>query len=515
VTARHRLLLTITAALLPSAAPAPSAAQNPFAAPHEVARDAGAPDLAINAAGDALLAVRGAPSRMAGDPPTGGEGVFVTARPAGAARFLAPVRLDDAQSGLVQVALNDRGDAIVAYVPILPLDPRPAAHRRRARRRARCASWRAPRAAASAPRRRSRCRRARHRARTASPVPARSGYATPRSRSGPDGTATIAWQEVDYAAERERVVAVVRRPDGSFGEPQVLDAPRVSSAPSVAADAAGRVVVAWSSAEPSGPSRVLSAQRGPGGGFGAPQEVPGSAGGAWPTVVAGRDGEAAVVFESGGSFASAGRLGGSFEPAQHFAQTGNRPTVAVGPAGDIGVVWSGPALFASVRAPGGAFDQPAETRYQGSVASNPLGVDALGTIVVLQQERGRLVAKLRPRGGAFGPAFDLAEDAAQPAMAPTPSATGSSPGSAGGAPARRSARRPTALRRRRCRRPRRSRRRPCASGSPSPPPCASRCGARAAASACCAPAAGAGSTARSPEGRWRSGCAGPAATSPR
>src|SRR4051812_25505880 len=91
--------------------------RGPFAPGQPVATDAGYPAVAVRPTGDAVLAVTRAARRMAGDPPTGNEGLYVSDRPAAAPRFGPPVRVDGAQAYGGAIAINAAGMVAVAYVP--------------------------------------------------------------------------------------------------------------------------------------------------------------------------------------------------------------------------------------------------------------------------------------------------------------------------------------------------------------------------------------------------------------
>lgn len=316
------LRLLLTAATLALAAPAAALAAGPFVEPSVVAQSGGWPDVAVRPDGGAAVSwTNSAEARDA-------HGVWVATRPPGGA-LGAPEQLFDRLSVGSDVDTNERGDVVVSWA--VADDPRPHLRVRRAG-----GPWGPVEAAPMPP-----LQPARH------PFDRRLITVGPRVVLAPDGTATLSWLEEDRAADTIRAVAVVRRPDGAFGEPQPLGPADV--APRMAGDRAGGVVIAWRGSDP-GPVQV----------------------------------------------AERAAASNTFGPPSTVAPSSlSRPHVAIGPRGDALVSWAGGAAG---RPPSGPWTGSAlDIRSTTAGAVNARGDGA----IAWTGEPGGLA--LRPAGGAFGP----------------------------------------------------------------------------------------------------------------
>lgn len=136
--------------------------------------------------------------------------------------------------------------------------------------------------------------------------------------------------------------------------------------PSVAVDARGAAVAAWSQESAGAATRVVTSSRAAGGRFGAPAEVPGSDG-LFPRVVLSAGGEAFAVWESTvalgtgsgrrleGAFRPVGGAFGAATPVTQAASFDELGDVAYDGHGDLFLTHHGERTELLIRRAGGAF----------------------------------------------------------------------------------------------------------------------------------------------------------------
>lgn len=210
----------------------------------------------------------------------------------------------------------------------------------------------------------------------------------------PDGAVLVSYTDSDSRSDDVRAVTALRRPDGTWTEPQVLDS-GVYGDPTVAADVTGLHVL-WA-VPPHGGSnnriRVLyTADASSDGHFGEPQMVSepdrdAVNGGRGPQFVANRRGDLLVAW---GAEWFSSQVEAAFRPAGGAWQqprvlsdgvpNSQRPTAALDDRGDALVAWTdGTYAWARFRPAGGAW-KPASSSFarQGTIDIMPAALDPDG-----------------------------------------------------------------------------------------------------------------------------------------
>lgn len=330
------------------------------------------PDVAMNAAGDAIVVWARAGI------------VQAIARPAGGP--LAPrvdlTRAGEAATG-TQVAIDDAGNAVVV--------------------------WEGPRGVEATVRSAS--------GSFSEPVNLAADQSRPRVAMDRAGGTVVVWTGSDS------VQAAVRPAGGSFSAPIKLSSGDPTDAsPEVAIDEAGDAIVVWDS-NLNGRSVVQAAVRPAGRSFSAPvwlsamdEQARGS------EVAMGPAGDAVAVWRrytaNGSSVRAAVRpAGGSFSTPVDVAPSGSSPHAAVDRAGNAAVVWtsySGPdssGAWAAFRPAGGSFSTPVPLANPGEPSDWPrVAMDQGGNTIAVWQGSSGARAAVRPAGGSFSAAVHLSAD---------------------------------------------------------------------------------------------------------
>jgi hypothetical protein len=201
-----------------------------------------------------------------------------------------------------------------------------------------------------------------------------------------DGTSTIVW------AQPGEVVAATREPGGSYTAPTTVFSGGIGPLPQVAMDDAGETIAAWLLVDPPGDTQIQAARRPtPGDPFLAAQSLSTlGAGAGEPLIAMNADGRATVTYLMDGT----GRLeevieaatrpaGAAFDaavavtPSEHVVVA----SVAVGGTGSTFVSWSRvgpPSIAAAVRPAAGPFGAPTPLMSTGSLASTSVAADGAG-----------------------------------------------------------------------------------------------------------------------------------------
>jgi hypothetical protein len=399
-----RALAGVAVTALAAVGPAGAAtAAGPFDPAVEIGPGGGPPAVAMTSRGDAMVAW--APqTRMCGTGPITEHGVWVSWRPAGGGPWLGPVRIHAGPAFPPALAVNERGDAVVAWLHG-SLPENSCTESAPDDLQVRVLSGGAWGPVETVPR---------------PPEPSDAAQSTrlhnddPRVAIGPDGTVAVAWRQFDWSAAGDnRAFAALRAAGGGFGPPQLLA--EADRPPDLAQDANGTFTVAlltdagMSGSRPTG--RIALAERQPGApSFGPTRPVATStAYDAEPELAVNRRGDGLVTWGDGAVHRPAGGAWGDPEPLHTWGRT----TSALNERGDAMVTWPGPNLSAQFRPAGGAFGPVAHAplRDPDSAVRNAAALDARGTAVVLQRidQRGRnrrLAGYLRFRDGPFAPPVD-------------------------------------------------------------------------------------------------------------
>jgi hypothetical protein len=428
-----RLAIVAAMALLWASTAAAHAAAPVFSAPVAIAGGAwpsdSAPPAALLAPDGRATVAWGGKGHEFTDPPTGGEGVFVSELPPGGGAFSPPVKVSDENAGGVQLASNDVGMRALGWMTTAA--PEQA-----------LTVMLAPAGTGFGP--------AEH-----VPIPPRAPATQPGviedSRSvavsslavAPDGTLAVTYIDIDRRADNLRGVVVMRRPDGHWTEPQTLDDQlRPPETPVVAADGLGGLHVMWTGAPNDGSSRhvvLYVADAGSDGRFGPARELSepdqdvDSA--TAPKLIANRRGDVLAAWEgrapadyvhppgTGGRIeASVRSAGGDWSAPKVFSSDASswaeRATAALDDRGDALVVWtSGILALGSVRPAGGDWG-PVNFAFAGqnAVDEMPAALDAGGTGLVTAAVAGpggatnKIVAYVVPPGGKFEPPVTVSSD---------------------------------------------------------------------------------------------------------
>lgn len=244
-----------------------------------------------------------------------------------------------------------------------------------------------------------------------------------------DGTTAVGFQRSTVSTEHP--IVVLRAPDGTFGEPQVLDA-GVINGPSLRADGNGGILAMWSGYSPGTRGTLIRvadrAPRAPA--FGAPATLSSPSTNADnnsspPALAVNGRGDALVAWSPmpitdfalpGASVAwtSHRAAGGSWSAPQEMAVSGNRPHVALNARGDgILVGEAGLGVGAAFRPAGGAFefDWPAPLKH-GLSMNVPVALDDAGNAVAVNAATPPapapgIAAVIRPPAGCFGEEVDV------------------------------------------------------------------------------------------------------------
>ncbi len=202
------------------------------------------------------------------------------------------------------------------------------------------------------------------------------------------------------------ISAYVRDAGGSFGSEQTLATAAPPQAIQVAESETGDAVVAWTE-HVRGHYAIRAARRTPGGGFGAPLDVPGGADDQpsnLQAAVAG-GGEIVLTWMAGGHVRAA-IAGAGFGPQQAIGDAQGAPQLAGAPDGRALIAfWTGNEVRVAERAPGGSF-APATTlatttdRYgvQPAVAVRSGGGAVVAWYALIENGAS---AAVRPGPGAF------------------------------------------------------------------------------------------------------------------
>src|SRR4051812_32702909 len=237
----------------------------------------------------------------------------------------------------------------------------------------------------------------------------------------PDGAVLVGYLENDPQAEVLRSITVLRRPDGSWTEPQVLN--DYAHGPKVVADATGGLHAMWQ-LQPHGtedPVTLNVADAGPDGHFGPGRVVSNPDRRSSGHLVGNRRGDLLVDWSAqangpviGATYRAAGGDWEQPEVLYGGIPYGERSSGAIGDHGDAAVAWTNGNAFAASRPAGGAW-APMSTTFvrQGSLNPYQLTMDANGTgLLVSSAVRSEgtsdtIVAAAIPRGGALEPVSDV------------------------------------------------------------------------------------------------------------
>lgn len=221
------------------------------------------------------------------------------------------------------------------------------------------------------------------------------------TRSARAGVAMDAAGNAIAVWERDGVIrARIRPAGGSFGSTIDLTAPGMASGPTVAMNAGGDAIVAWSRSD--GANRIVQARMRPAGGaFGPTDDAISSPG-------EDADGATAALDAAGGAIvawsrsdganervqAASAPAGGSFGAPVDLSPSGGdafSPALAIDPAGDAVVAWStetGPdqIVQAARRPSGGGFALPVDVSAPtGRSTDVVIGIDDEGSPLVVWQ----------------------------------------------------------------------------------------------------------------------------------
>src|SRR3954454_5207397 len=249
-----------------------------------------------------------------------------------------------------------------------------------------------------------------------------------------DGSVLLAYTDSDSRADNQRAVTVLRRPDGTWTEPQILD--DYAPSPQVIADAAGGLHVMWTGAPRTASEPIVPyvADAGADGQFapGHPVSRPDwrSAG----LLTSNRRGDLLVTWSAqvptpviGSTYRPAGGDWQSPQVLYGDIPYGERPSGALDDRGDAAVAWTNGDAFARSRPAGNAWG-PTSTTFvrQGSLSSYQLAMDPNGTGLLLSaacRSEGTIdtiAALALPRGAALEPVVRVSrgvDPVSQPAVA--------------------------------------------------------------------------------------------------
>ena len=257
-----------------------------------------------------------------------------------------------------------------------------------------------------------------------------------------DGAVLVSYLDNESQSQRSRPVTVLRLPDGSWTEPQVLDE-YAYRPPSVAADATGLHAI-WAT-PPHGASdqriRVLyTADAGLDGHFGeayllSEPDRDADNGGRGPQFVTNRRGDMLVAwgqewfnYQVEAAFRPAGGAWQAPRVISEGVPNSMRPTAALDERGDAVVAWTnGVSAYARFRPAGGDWG-PASDSFarQGTIDTMPVALDPEGNgLIVSAVARSAgtvdsVAAFELPRGEKLGPALTVAtgdEPVSPPAVA--------------------------------------------------------------------------------------------------
>ena len=272
-------------------------------------------------------------------------------------------------------------------------------------------------------------------------VPLPAGHADAGGASiavAPDGSVAIAYRAGERGDAPGTAVLVLRRPDGSFSQPQVL-AQGVSSGPFVKVDRGGGLHALWSASE-GRIRRIFAAHGRVSAGLGPARaisdDVLDADNRAAPPVLAANDrGDLLAVWSPvvppntmpSDVVASYRPAGGEWDAPKLVSQPGFlafRPTAAVGARGEAVATWAlGQGLGAATRRDDGTWSPPQSSAVlQGTLMAMPVAVLRGGSAVSVRRvdnfnEPERMAAVVRRPGGCFGAERDLAR-AGTPVSAP-------------------------------------------------------------------------------------------------
>jgi hypothetical protein len=390
-----------------------------FSAPVPVAADA--PEARIGALPRALLAADGRTTvawpgmpHGVGRPPTGREGVFVSELPPGGGTFSPPLKLSNDSTGGLLLESNAGGTRVLGWTTF----DRPPEQSSQLTVAPPGLGFGPVEQIPTAPR-----------------APATDPGVSEDSRDifvsslavAPDGSVLVGYIDKDRRAEDVRGIVVVRRPDGTWTEPQVLEDQLLpDQGPMVAADGAGGLHALWSAAPHDGSGSVTTiytADAPPGGGFGdaralsAPEP---NANNGMARLVTNRRGDILAVWQVGngpGAFdqivATLHPSGGDWLPPRVLSDTsslgGTKPTGALDDVGDALVVSADEIrAYASFRPARGDWG-PLRAMFVGAGTNDevPAALDAGGRgLLTSAAARGgdgstnTILAFVLPRGGA-------------------------------------------------------------------------------------------------------------------
>jgi hypothetical protein len=246
----------------------------------------------------------------------------------------------------------------------------------------------------------------------------------------PDGAVLVAYVDQDSRADNQRAVVVLRRPDGRWTEPQVLEEHLQTHGPVVAADGVGGLHALWPAPPHDGSTQrmrlLYTADAGPDGHFGAERVLSepdrdADNGSAEPKLLANRRGDLLVVWEAevyGPVIEATSRtFGGDWSPPEVIYEGtpfGRRPTGALDDRGDALVSWTNGNAYARSR-PAGADWGPVSTAFarQGTIDQIPTALDTQGTgLLVSAVARSvgtvdTIAAFVLPRGRTLGHAITV------------------------------------------------------------------------------------------------------------
>jgi len=236
-----------------------------------------------------------------------------------------------------------------------------------------------------------------------------------------DGAVVVGYMEDDRRAQLFRSVIVVRHPDGSWSEPQILD--DYSGAPEVIADGTGALHAMWGTAPRNTTDgfRLYVADAGPDGHFGPGRLVSNPDWRSSGPLLANRRGDLVVVWQSdayGSVVGVTDRPAGDdwHDPEVIYSGIPYAQLVsgALNDRGDVAVAWTNGDAFARSRPAGGPWSKTSTTFVrQGSIEPYALGMDAHGTGLAVSSAcrsegtTDTIVASVLPRGGALAPVLTI------------------------------------------------------------------------------------------------------------
>jgi hypothetical protein len=210
----------------------------------------------------------------------------------------------------------------------------------------------------------------------------------------------------------------IRSPLGGSIGPEPLGASYTSSPVRLASDGLGNAYIAYTAKDdPVGPYHFRV--RPPGGGFGAPELLPRSHGGAVPTLVASPDGDVAAIWWDGGMRAAFRPAGGTFGDVQHLVDYENASggwAAAYSANGDLLIgSSSGRRVLATVRDASGTVTTTQVADANRYSHSPTVGIDDAGRQVIAWAEAPeansssivRAALAQRAPGGEFGAHLEL------------------------------------------------------------------------------------------------------------